>query len=245
MSSPPQGDPERGHALPCDYDSDPERFAANQEATHRFAAQGDVHALIAQRLAAEGCRSIIDIGGGNGTLATHLAGEGVTTVVVDRAGHIARAPRPAVRADALRLPFRDETFDGAAALWMLYHLADPVAALREARRVLAPDGLLAVSTVSRLNDPELASVLPDWGQPLSFDAENAPEQLSRVFDDVVDIQRWDRPLVHLADGAELTLFLRGRGLSEQDASMAANRLRTPLTITKRGMIGWVRKVRKR
>lgn len=115
MSSPPQGDPDRGRALPCDYDSDPERFAANQEATHRFAAQGDVHALIAQRLAAEGCRSVIDIGVGNGTLATHLAGEGVTTVVVDRAGHIASTPRPAVRADALRLPFRDETFDGAAA----------------------------------------------------------------------------------------------------------------------------------
>ncbi|MGW2408496.1 class I SAM-dependent methyltransferase [Streptomyces sp. NPDC001739] len=114
------------------------------------------------------------------------------------------APCPAVLGDALRLPFRDGTFEGAAALWMLYHLTDPVHALLEAHRVLRSGGLLAVSTVSRHNDPELAPVLPDWGKPLSFDAENAPEQLSRVFD-LVDVQSWDRPMAHLADRAAATL----------------------------------------
>lgn len=161
-------------------------------------------------------------------------------MVVDRAGYAVDAPCPAVLGDALRLPFRAESFDGAAALWMLYHLANPVLALQEAHRVLRAGGLLAVSTVSRHNDPELEPFLPDWGKPLSFDAENAPGQLSRVFD-VVDVQRWDRPMVHLVDHAAATLFLRGRGLSEQDAPQAAERLNTPLTITKRGMIGWVRK----
>ncbi|KZB88522.1 methyltransferase domain-containing protein [Amycolatopsis regifaucium] len=34
--------------------------------------------------------------------------------------------------------FRDNTFDGAAALWMLHHVADPIQALTEVRRVLAP-----------------------------------------------------------------------------------------------------------
>lgn len=165
---------------------------------------------------------------------------GVSTVVVDRASHIVRAPRPAIRADAAHLPFADGAFDGTAALFMLYHLADPGLALREARRVLRPGGLLAVSTVSRHNDPELASVLPDWGKPLSFDAENGPGLLRSGFD-VLDIQRWNEPMVHIPDRDALTLYLRGRGLPASNASAVAQHLNIPFDITKRGMIGWVRK----
>lgn len=229
-----------GQALPNDYDSDPERFATNQVATSRFGARADIHVDVAQHFAEQGHRLVLDIGGGNGTLARLLAGHDISTVVVDRAYHLADAPRPAVRADAIHLPFPGNTFDGAAALWMLYHLPDPLLALREAHRILRAGGLLAVCAPSRYNDPELASLMPKWGRPLSFDAENGPTQLREVFDDV-DVQRWDAPLVHIPDHRGLALYLRGRGLTKEQADTAASRWNPPVTVTKRGMIAWARK----
>jgi SAM-dependent methyltransferase len=53
-------------------------------------------------------------------------------------GHLARAGVEAtlLEGDALALPFPDESFDHVWMMWLLEHIADPPAALREARRVL-------------------------------------------------------------------------------------------------------------
>ncbi|MFB9234756.1 class I SAM-dependent methyltransferase [Plantactinospora siamensis] len=236
-----------------DYDDDPARFRINREATRRFVRGGDVHVEVADRLAAEGRNAldgrvaggrvagpVLDIGGNDGMLARLLAVRGVPAVVLDRAVSVARAPCPAVRADADRLPFPDASFAGAAALWMLYHLAEPVRAITEARRVLRPGGLFVACTPSRYNDPELRDVLPGWGQPGTFDAEEAAEMVAGVFGEV-EVLRWDELLVRLPDRSAIALFLRGRGLTDTAACEAAGRLPTPLEVTKRGLLAWARR----
>lgn len=49
------------------------------------------------------------------------------------------------RGDAMALPFEDGSFDVVFAHAVLKHLADPVAVLREFRRVLRPTGIVGVS----------------------------------------------------------------------------------------------------
>jgi SAM-dependent methyltransferase len=223
-----------------DFDRDPGRFAANQLATQNFSMVGDVHDRVAHRLARTTAGPILDLGGGNGTLAKSLAKHGRSAIVVDRADYVRRAPRPAVQADATRLPFRAECFAAVAALWMLYYLDRPEVALIEAARVLRPAGTFVACTSSRYNDPEFAAVLPNWGEPFSFDAETAPAIVADHFE-ITAVVGWDMPAVRLPDTAAVALFLRGRGLSADDARRHARSWSTPLSVTKRGCLIWARR----
>lgn len=91
---------------------------------------------------------VLDLATGVGAMATRLLKQfpGIHLVGVDLSRTqlaAARQHHPEVtvlRGDGTRLPFADETFDRVHCSWMLEHVPDPVAVLREVRRVLKRDG---------------------------------------------------------------------------------------------------------
>ena len=106
----------------------------------------------------------------------------MTCLLIDQSpAMLARAPRPAVQADGARLPVADASVDTVAALFTLYHYADPRLPIREARRVLRPGGLFAACAPNRDSHPELAPVRPRWSEPTSFDGEEARAIVASVF----------------------------------------------------------------
>src|SRR5687767_14615756 len=148
-------------ALPFDYDYDPDRFRTGRDTALQYSESGDIHGPIADRLTAEGLRPVLDVGCGDGALGRPLLAAGVPWIGLDRSATLLRdAPRPALRAEATRLPFPDQTFGAVTALYMLYHLPDPSVAIAEAHRVLRPGGLLVVAAASRFDSPELRHLMP-------------------------------------------------------------------------------------
>ncbi|WP_336213858.1 class I SAM-dependent methyltransferase [Nonomuraea sp. LPB2021202275-12-8] len=227
-------------AIPRDYDTDPERFRLASTVTARYlTGERGQHRHVADALTGAGAALVLDIGCGEGALSAALPAGSTRVVGLDAAAAMTgRHPRPVVRAEAAALPFADGVFDAAVAVNMLYHLDDPVAAIAEAHRVLAPGGMFVAASPSRLDSPELAGV---WRPERStFDAEDAPELLARVFGRV-EVERWDAPLITLPDEPAVRDYLIARYVPPHAAAAAAARVRTPITVTKRGAFVYGRK----
>ncbi|NMR21200.1 methyltransferase domain-containing protein [Cellulomonas fimi] len=100
---------------------------------------------------------LLDVGCGPGTITVDLAARITPGEVVglDRSEKVIRMARETAEAagvtnttfevgDVYALPYGDATFDVTHAHQVLQHLTDPVAALRELKRVTKPGGLVAV-----------------------------------------------------------------------------------------------------
>jgi SAM-dependent methyltransferase len=203
----------------------------------RHALTDDIHRRVAERLHSERLTPVLDVGCGEGELARHLP-EGAWVGLDSSAEMLARAPRPAVHAEATALPFPDASFPSVALLYVLYHLEEPARALAEARRVMRSGGLVAVAAPSRDDSPELAHALPHT--PLTFDAELAPELLAELFSEV-EVERWNAPLLELPDAVAVRDYLLGKGVGREAAERAAAAARVPVSVTKRGALVFARK----
>ena len=220
-------------SVPCDYDTDPERYRLGMR-TARAHTGADLYGRVARLLGALGAGTVLDVGCADGALRTALSAPGPWLVGLDASETLLRDhPPPVLRADARRLPVRDRAVDAVTALNVLYHLPDPMPALREARRVLRAGGHLLAATIARTDSPEFSTY---WTRPAtSFDAEDAPGLLARVFDSIA-VFSWDAPLVTLPDAAAIRDYLVGRQVPTEVAVAAARELPTPLHVTKRGAL---------
>jgi ubiquinone/menaquinone biosynthesis C-methylase UbiE len=105
---------------------------------------------------------VLDLGGGMGRIALPLTRRHLVTLsdistdMLDMAR--ATAARGGLDGDRLTLrrvdanetlPFETGSFSAALAIDLIVHLSDPVATLRELRRVLEPGGMLVVDTTNR------------------------------------------------------------------------------------------------
>jgi ubiquinone/menaquinone biosynthesis C-methylase UbiE len=124
---------------------------------------------LAGRLPASASR-VLELAAGTGIVSRHLLARLAATaslVVTDlqpgmldvAARKIGQDPRVDVRqADALALPFEAHAFDVVVCQFGLMFFADPVAGLREAKRVLTTDGVLLLSTWGSLDDNPIGRI---------------------------------------------------------------------------------------
>lgn len=137
------------HDHECGYYD--QRFGIVHDDTSARAAEREIESLLGSRLRAGDV--ILDVGCGTGWFAAGLrrVRPDVVAIGLDlSAGMLGKAAAagagPLVQGDATRLPFADGAVDVVVGRGVLHHLPDPVAALREWRRVMHPAGAVVLSS---------------------------------------------------------------------------------------------------
>lgn len=126
--------------------------------------------------------AVLDVGCGTGEHLKRALRHGLTATGLEPAPAMLEAARrsvPAARLEegiASRLPFQDGEFDAVLMIEVLRYLGseDIRAALREARRILRPNGVLLVTLVNRwaLDGFYLHQRIRQWRRGKEFDAIN-------------------------------------------------------------------------
>jgi SAM-dependent methyltransferase len=124
----------------------------------------------------------LDVGSGPGNVTSSLAraagadglalGVDISEPMLARAVRAESGPQVGfIRADAQRLPFRDNTVDAVVSLAVLQLIPDPAAALAEMARVLRPGGRLAIMVPTVGSTAWIWRMVPNVGAHVFDDDE--------------------------------------------------------------------------
>jgi SAM-dependent methyltransferase len=127
---------------------------------------------LAGRLAKGGPRDVLETAAGTGVLTRAIASQlpasarivasDLNQPMLDRAAARAHDPRIEWRqADALALPFEDQSFDIVACQFGVMFFPDKVQGYKEARRVLKPGGRFLFSVWDNISQNEFANVVTE------------------------------------------------------------------------------------
>ena len=127
---------------------------------------------LARRVATRPPRRVLEIAAGTGVVTRALdtalpetsaiVATDLNQAMLDHAQAIGTRRRATWRqADAMQLPFRDAEFDAVVCQFGVMFFPDKPKAFAEARRVLAPDGLLLFNVWDRIEENEFAATVMD------------------------------------------------------------------------------------
>ncbi len=162
---------------------------------------GGLHLL--EALAWRGAKRVLDIGTGAGAHLPDLRrlAPDAWVLGVDRSRgmlDLARPQRiPLALMDGMDLALRAQSFDVAVMIFMLFHLPDPLNALRGVRRVLRPGGTLGLVTWAADPDVEASQV---WDAELDALGAREPEPILRQH----ELMNTTDKMASLLSGAGLT-----------------------------------------
>ncbi len=125
---------------------------------------------LARRLASKSLRNILEVAAGTGvvtramasTLPPHVAivATDLNQPMLDHAATLGtKRPVEWRQADAMQLPFDEESFDAVVCQFGVMFLPDKVKAFAEMRRVLRPGGILIFNTWDRIEKNEFADTI--------------------------------------------------------------------------------------
>jgi SAM-dependent methyltransferase len=157
---------------------------------------------------------VLDVGAGQGTFTRRLLAGGFEVTSTDLALDAievlrTRTEGKVMPADATDLPFDNGSFDAVVLGEVLEHLEDDATALREARRILVPAGVLAVSVP---RNPAWFAKSDEWaGHVRRYTRDSLVDLVEAAGFEIVEFLPWGFPVSALYHRTAYELAIRSGG----------------------------------